>query len=230
MKQFVETHPKTIRLLIQIINHIPFLNSIHLGKSNLLKNEGLLKNTKIRVKGKNNQIIIGKNSRLIDCNIFISGDHNKIIIGEWCHLKETEFYIEDNTGNIIIDKKTSICGKTHLACIEGKSINIGEGCLISSDVTVRTGDSHSVLDVYTKKRINSSEDVSVGDFVWLGNQVILLKGVKIGDNSIVGSGSVVTKSFEQANIVVAGNPAKIVKKNINWRSERIETSDNLRDI
>ena len=186
MKQFVETHPKITRLLIKIINHIPFLNSVYLGKSNQLKNEGLLKNTKIRIKGKNNQIIIGKNCRLIDCNIFISGNNNTITIGEWCHLKETEFYIEDNAGNISIDKKTSICGKTHLACIEGKSINIGEGCLISSDVTVRTGDSHSVLDVCSKKRINPSEDVAVGDFVWLGNRVILIKGVKIGDHSIVG--------------------------------------------
>ena len=60
--------------------------------------------------------------------------------------------------------------------------------------------------------------------------MILLKGVKIEGHSIIGSGSVVTKSFGETNVVIAGNPAKIVKKDIDWRCERIETCDNLRDI
>ena len=56
--------------------------------------------------------------------------------------------------------------------------------------------------------------------MWVGNQVIILKGTEIADNCVVGSGSVVTKKFTN-NLVIAGNPARVVKENIDWKFERI---------
>ncbi len=55
----------------------------------------------------------------------------------------------------------------------------------------------------------------IGNHVWIGENALILKGVKIGDNSIVGAGSVVTKDVPN-NSIVAGNPARIIKNNINW--------------
>ena len=56
------------------------------------------------------------------------------------------------------------------------------------------------------------EPIVIGDNCWLGANSIILPGVRLGDNCVVGAGSVVTKSFEENNLVLAGNPAKIIKR------------------
>ena len=57
--------------------------------------------------------------------------------------------------------------------------------MVSKDVSIRTGDSHSIIDLKTKKRINFGKDVVIGNHVWLGLNTSILKGVRIGNNSIV---------------------------------------------
>jgi acetyltransferase-like isoleucine patch superfamily enzyme len=59
------------------------------------------------------------------------------------------------------------------------------------------------------------EPIKIGNHVWIGMNSTILKGVTLGDNSIVAAGSVVTKSFPN-NVLIAGVPAKIIKENINW--------------
>ncbi|RIM07161.1 acyltransferase, partial [Staphylococcus cohnii] len=56
------------------------------------------------------------------------------------------------------------------------------------------------------------KDVRLGKNCWLGMNSVILPGVSLGDNTIVGAGSIVTKSFDEGNVVIAGNPAKIVKQ------------------
>ena len=54
--------------------------------------------------------------------------------------------------------------------------------------------------------------VKIGNNVWIGANVVILPGVEIGDNTVIGAGSIVTKSFKEGNCIIAGNPAKIIKK------------------
>ena len=56
-----------------------------------------------------------------------------------------------------------------------------------------------------------AEPIIIGNNVWLGGHVTVLPGVRIGDNTIVGAGSVVTKSLP-ANVIAVGNPARVIKK------------------
>ena len=67
--------------------------------------------------------------------------------------------------------------------------------MFSNDIEFRTGDSHSIVDLDTRKRINYSQNIHVGNHVWIGSRSIILKGVNIGNNSIIGTGSIVTKSI-----------------------------------
>lgn len=220
IKRLLTVDSVWIKLLIKVFNRIPFLNCLRIKKTNEFCDGGILFRSSVRIKGCNNKIIIERGAKLRRSRIQIFGSNNIVRIGFNCNLLDTEIHIEDCTGEITIGKGTSICGRTHLACIEGKRIVIGNDCLFSSDVTIRTGDSHSILDEQGH-RINPSLDVVIGNHVWVGNHTILLKGTTVSDNSIVATGAVVTKQFQQGAVVVGGNPAKILKENINWCGTRI---------
>lgn len=101
---------------------------------------------------------------------------------------------------------------------EGKTIRIGKDCQFSSGIKLRTGDGHPIF-TSDNVVINRGKDIIVGDHVWVGQDVTLLKGAIIPDGSVVGIGSMVTKAFATDNVVIVGNPARIVKENIHWTRE-----------
>ena len=66
-----------------------------------------------------------------------------------------------------------------------------------------------------KTRINLPKDVVIGNHVWLGNSVVIMKGVHIEDGSVIGIESIVTKDIP-CNCIAVGSPAKVIKTNIHW--------------
>lgn len=89
-----------------------------------------------------------------------------------------------------------------------QSIRIGDNCMFAANVTISDSDWHGI---YNRIRpFRCTKPVIIENNVWLGERVIITKGVTIGENSVVGAGSVVTKSIP-ANSVAAGNPARIIK-------------------
>ena len=95
-----------------------------------------------------------------------------------------------------------------------RRISIGDDCLISSCVRIHDNDGHP-LDAERRRRreaVNPEEiaPVVIGDNVWIGASAIILKGVTIGRNSVIGAGAVVTGEVPPDS-VVAGNPARVVK-------------------
>jgi acetyltransferase-like isoleucine patch superfamily enzyme len=128
-------------------------------------------------------------------------------------------WLEDDLSSISIGPNTSIFGDVHMAATEGAGITLGGDCLVAPGVQIRTGDSHSVLQNYL--RCNHAKGVTIGDHVWLSEGAVILKGVEILSDSVVATKSVVTKSFSQKGLVIAGNPAKQVKSGISWDSRRL---------
>jgi acetyltransferase-like isoleucine patch superfamily enzyme len=107
-----------------------------------------------------------------------------------------------------------------------EKIDIGSYCLVSWNVGIADSDFHPLepaqrlidaqaLAPYFKNRPPRPQlktaPVKICDNVWIGMNAVILKGVTVGENSVVAAGSVVTKSVEP-NVVVAGNPATVVKK------------------
>lgn len=86
-------------------------------------------------------------------------------------------------------------------------IFIGDNCLIGHNVTITTLN-HSIEP--EKRQGLLPKSVKIGNNVWIGANVTILPGITIGDNAIIGAGSIVTKNVT-ANTIVAGNPAKILK-------------------
>lgn len=191
-----------------------------LGKNNTVVNNGVLLNVKYDIVGNNNLVEIMDGTVLSDLKIYIRGDNHKLIIKKNCYIKGGSFWFEDNFCLIEIGQNTTIVS-AHLAVTEpNKSILIGEDCMFSGEIEFRTGDSHSIIDLATNKRINYAQNIKVGDHVWIGAHSIILKGVSIGNNSIIGTNSIVTKSIPSHTIAV-GIPAKVIKNNVNWTRERI---------
>lgn len=93
------------------------------------------------------------------------------------------------------------------------SISIGKNSIFASNVMITTEnhgmDPESEIPYAQQPLISSA--ISIGENVWLGQNVIILPGVHIGDNVIVAAGSIVTKNID-SNCICAGNPARIIKK------------------
>lgn len=178
-----------------------------------------VKKTQIVMVGKENYVEIGEHSLLKECQITILGNQCHVKIAANTVLNGVRIWCEDDGSAVLLGADGLMMGNVQLAATEGKKIIIGNGFLFSDDICIRTGDSHSILNA-DGKRVNPAGDVKLGDHVWIGNQAIVLKGVTVGNNCVIGSGSVVTRKFSD-NVAIAGNPAKIVKENIDWKFERV---------
>jgi len=224
MKQFLKRIVKTNRILILITNNIlrikQKLKKPISGKNNVITNKGVFHKVKYDIVGNGNHIVIAKGVVLSNLLIFIRGDNHKLIIEENCLFKSGCIWFEDDNCQITIGQNTSI-ESANLAAIEPNSkISIGEDCMLSNYVEFRTGDSHSIIDNTTKKRINFAKDIVVGNHVWIGAHSKILKGSNIGNNSIIGMSSLVTKSIPKHSLAV-GIPAKVIKINIDWYRDRV---------
>ncbi|MCH5225014.1 MAG: hypothetical protein J1D77_03400 [Muribaculaceae bacterium] len=170
--------------------------------------------------GHGNFLDIQSNVILKNCNIKIIGQNCKLFIGDGCKLIGAKFLIMGNDSKIIINSGTTINASntqpTVINAIEGKSIVIGKDCMLSNNIEIHNSDYHTILNSESL-RINDAEDIVVGNHVWIGFRSILLKGTKVGDNTIIASNTLVNKNFEkEENVLIAGIPGRVVRKNINW--------------
>lgn len=209
--QFLRELAMRIRLLGN--NYIPTI-----GGGNTIKRKGISIHSKIKIRGKNNVVVFKYGSVLLNIRIEINGNNNYILISEASYLDGTSIIIEDNNCKLSIGKHTFI-GASHLAVTEkNRCLSIGDDCMISSNVQIRTGDSHAIYNELGE-RINGAVDVVIGNMVWLGEGSKVLKGVTLSDNTIVSTGAIVTKSFG-SNVLLGGIPAKVIKDNVHWTHER----------
>lgn len=89
-----------------------------------------------------------------------------------------------------------------------QSIQIGDNVMLAANVYVSDSDWHGI---YNRIRpFRCTKPVTIENNVWLGERVIVNKGVTIGENSVIGAGAVVTKNIP-ANVIAAGNPARVIK-------------------
>lgn len=114
----------------------------------------------------------------------------------------------NKTSVIKIGTGTATSNNVNIIAID--SIEIGKNCLIGDMVAIYDSDFHRIDPA---ERWNGSEPpapVKVGDNVWVGSRTMILKGVTIGSNSVIGAGSIVTKSIP-ADVVASGVPAKVLR-------------------
>lgn len=168
-----------------------------------------------------NKVEYGKKLKLIGWPFIFRFKRAKIKIGNkvrinsnfWSNLlglSQRTIIIARGKGSIEIGDKSGISGATIYAV---DSIKIGEKCLVGANTKIVDNDFHPVDPVSRLNGDNSKikhSPITIGDNVFIGTNSIILKGTTIGNNCVVGAGSVVSGKFED-NCVIAGNPAKVIK-------------------
>lgn len=118
-----------------------------------------------------------------------------------------------NSGNIIIGDYFSANNNLRLTC--SNSVTIESQAMIGWNVVIRDSDGHYIIENgIQKEKIGK---VFIGRHVWVCAEAHILKGAKIGNDSVVAYKSLVTSEFSGNNLLLAGTPAKIIKDNINWQ-------------
>ncbi|MCA0145508.1 acyltransferase [Blastococcus sp. LR1] len=115
----------------------------------------------------------------------------------------------DPRATISIGARTTVNNNCAIVSEGPVGITIGEDCLIGTEVSVYDSDFHEMDPALRRKASTSTAPVVIGDNVWLGERCMIMKGVTIGRDAVVGAYSVVNRSVP-AGAIVAGIPAKIV--------------------
>lgn len=160
----------------------------------------------------NSKIFVDKNTNLTDAEIILA-KNSILVIGSGCTLKGKISI--GSYSSVYLGNNISVTKNLLIRVVESTALKIGNDCLIASDVIIRTCDGHPIYDVNTKLRINKGKDIIINDHVWIGDQAVILKGVKVGSGSVIAMGSIVTKNVPE-KVIVAGVPAKTIRENCTW--------------
>ena len=128
-------------------------------------------------------------------------------IGRGCRLD-----IGDN-GELIVGAGGYVNSNTLFVVM--KRLTIGDNCSISWNCQFLDSDFHQIE--YDGKSRTSEGIIAIGNHVWIGCNVKVYKNSFIADGCIVASDSVVKSEFRESNCLIAGNPAKIIKRNVSWK-------------
>lgn len=177
----------------------------------------------ISIYGDNNTVIIKGKTQFKNA---------KIIIGDWKLNPNNGAIVELGPSAMLHNLKiTCRCGEKQ-ECILGENttvvgaeifcdatakVHIGCNCMLSRNITIWGDDGHSLLDKETYQIINRQKHpLTIGNNVWVGFGVSIMKNAQVADFSVIGAFSVVSGTYNETNVIIAGVPAKIVKRNITW--------------
>lgn len=161
------------------------------------------------------EIKIGKYTTFIGSTSFYKEPNSKITIGDNCHFNSshrsnligiyTPCMVSTIKKNAIIEIGNN-CGFSGTVIGCAKHIKLGNNVRCGANTMITDSDWH-----FNDPRTGEDKPVIIDNNVWLGYGVKVLKGVHIGENSLIGAGSIVTKDIP-ANVIAAGNPCKIIKE------------------
>ena len=188
----------------------------------LVLGHGTMRDSMITIYGTGNYVEIKDGYDIVNLKILVRGNNNSIIIGEDfvvnynTNAGAVNISAKDDNNSIVIGEYAHIRGEAELVCMEGTKLTIGDNFGMSSETIIRTGDGHRIFDKDTGVRTNNALDIVIGNDCWIARRGIVLKGVVLKDYTILGTGALVTKKYDESNIILGGNPARVIKRNITW--------------
>lgn len=144
-------------------------------------------------------------------------------IGEECYIEPP---LRSNWGGRHVHFGKKVYANFNLTLVDDTHIYVGDHTMFGPNVTLATA-GHPILPELREQGYQYNAPVHIGKNCWLGAGVIVLPGVTIGDNTVIGAGSIVTKDIP-SNVVAVGNPCKVLReindrdKEYYFKNKRIE--------
>lgn len=146
-------------------------------------------------------------------------------IGEECYIEPP---LHANWGGHHVHFGNRVYANFNLTLVDDTHIYVGDCTMFAPNVTVATA-GHPIAPCLRKYGIQYNAPVRIGENCWIGARALIMPGVTIGDNTVIGAGSVVTKDIP-SNVVAVGNPCRVMReineqdmityfkgRKINWR-------------
>lgn len=175
-------------------------------------------NSKITFFGKNNILFVEDGVCLRNSTISFQGDNAVVYLSRNRHTYFLRITLYHDSA-VHIGDDCYINGAMTLVASERQNILLGREGLFSFGIFMRTADPHLLYDCETKRRINASRSVLIGDHVWIGQNALILKGTQVGSGSVIGGDAVLSGKKIISNAVACGNPARVIRRNIFFSSE-----------
>ncbi len=146
------------------------------------------------------------------------GDYTTIIAAPDRRVRFSVWPRDEGEGEIRIGNYCLVCPGVRIG--SAASVTIADNAMVASSAYITDSDWH---EIHNRVAMGRGEPVRILENAWIGDSAIICKGVTVGENSIVGAGSVVRRDVPD-NVIVAGNPASVVKK-IDPEAEMTKRSD-----
>lgn len=155
-------------------------------------------------------------ARIGAVSVEFNGDHGQCRIGRGHEDGSFSALLRlGQEGHIQVGDGTTTTARCFIGASEGARVHLGEDCMLASDVQLRCDDAHPIFDIHSGERVNPSQDIFIGDHVWLAYGTRCMGGTRIGDGSVIGLDSIVTGAIPN-NCVAVGRPARLVRRDVAW--------------
>ena len=173
-----------------------------------------------------NVVVLGSDSSVIG-RLFICGSRNiAILLGATKGTNPINVHLFTNDHVFYFGNGCTSNTVTFELGYDGATIVVGEDCMFSAGIAVRTHDDHGIIDTETGQTLNAPGNVHFEPHVWVGLDATILKGVRLGFGSIVATRALVTRNVPPKTLV-AGLPARVLRTNVSWVRERVPRLDAL---
>jgi acetyltransferase-like isoleucine patch superfamily enzyme len=170
---------------------------VRIGKNAVVENKG---HFQFGLRGLRPSKVEGLLQLSANSKLVIEGSES---IGPGTRLIVLEKGVMQFEGGLINSDSTLVCSKL---------IKIGNGTVIGCEVEILDNDFHSI----DNKDSEISKPIIIGSHVWVGDRATILKGVTVGSGSVIACGAIVTRNVPE-NTLVAGVPAKVIRKDVHWK-------------
>lgn len=166
--------------------------------------------------GFGNRLVVHEGARLGTLAVHFNCDNGYVEIGPSSGVPALSANLRiGQDSSVIVGRNVSCTSRVGMSAVEGTTIRIGDDVMFASENQLRCDDGHPIFDVRSGKRVNTSRDITLGDHVWIAWGAMVLGGTEVGRGSVLGMGAIVKGRFPN-NCVVAGVPAKVVRRDVAW--------------